>query len=94
MARGIYRVLGVEHVRHRRPAALEVVLRRLLSLDYLLERPRTPGLPTGAEKVAALTAAGTARDVLTRRLCVTALPRADPEAAGSLDWVELVVDLP
>lgn len=33
VARGIYRGLGVEHVRHRRPAALEVVLRRLLSVD-------------------------------------------------------------
>ena len=36
-ARRIYRVFGVEHVRHRRPAAPEVVLLRLLSLDYLLE---------------------------------------------------------
>ena len=36
-ARRIYRVLGVEHVRHRRPAAPEVVLRRLPSLDYLLD---------------------------------------------------------
>lgn len=44
-ARRLYRVLGVEHVRHRRPAAPEVVLRRLLALDYLLERPRTSWLP-------------------------------------------------
>ena len=64
----MYRVLGVEYVRHRRPAAPEVVLRRLLSLDYLLERPRTSWLPTEAEKVDALTAAGIARDVLPRRL--------------------------
>ena len=47
----IYRVLGVEHVRHRRPAAPEAVLRRLLSLDYLLEHPRTAWLPTEAKKV-------------------------------------------
>ena len=37
-ARQLYRVLGAEHVRHRRPAAPEVVLRRLLSLDYLPHR--------------------------------------------------------
>ena len=67
-ARRMYRVLGVEYVRHRRPAAPEVVLGRLLSLDYLLERPRTSWLPTEAEKVDALTAAGIARDVLPRRL--------------------------
>ena len=32
-SRRIYRMLGVEHLRHRRPAAPEVVLRRLLVLD-------------------------------------------------------------
>ena len=47
-SRRIYRALGVEHIRHRRAAAPEVVLRRLLSLDYLLERPRTSWLPTEA----------------------------------------------
>ena len=56
-ARRIYRVFGVEHVRHRRPAAPEVVLLRLLSLDYLLE-PHAAWLPTEDEKVNALTAAG------------------------------------
>ena len=67
-ARRMYRVLGVEHARHRRPAVPEVVLRRLLSLDYLLERPHTSWLPTEAEKVNALTAAGIATEVLPRRL--------------------------
>ena len=67
-SRRLYRVLGVEHIRHRRPAAPKVLLRRLLSLDYLLERPRTSWLPTEAEKVNALTEAGIARDVLPRRL--------------------------
>ena len=66
--RGIYRAIGAEHVRHRRPAAPEVVLRRLLSLDYVLEHPRAAWLPTEDEKVNALTAAGIARDVLPRRL--------------------------
>ena len=64
----IYQVLGVEHSRHRRPAAPEVVVRRLLSLDYLLERPHTSWLATETGKVDALTAAGIARDVLPRRL--------------------------
>ena len=72
-ARRLYRLLGVEHVRHRRPAAPEVVLRRLLSLDYLLERPRSSWLPTEAEKVDALTAAGIGSDVLPRRLYQGAL---------------------
>ncbi len=67
-ARRMYRMLGVEHLRHRRPAAPEVVLRRLLSLDYLVERPRTSWLPTEAEKVNALTAAGITTEVLPRRL--------------------------
>ena len=61
-------MLGVEHVRHHRPAVPEVVLRRLLALDYLLESPRTSWLTTEAEKVGAPTAAGIARDVLPRRL--------------------------
>ena len=61
-------MLGVEHVRHRRPAAPEVVLRRLLSLDYLLEHPRDAWLPTEDEKVNALAAAGIAKEVLPRRL--------------------------
>ncbi|MCY4029500.1 MAG: hypothetical protein OXH75_24685 [Acidobacteria bacterium] len=69
----MYQVLGVEHVRHRRPAAPEVVLRRLPALDYLLERPRTSWLPTEAEKVDALTAARIARGVLPRRLYQGAL---------------------
>ena len=85
-ARRLYRVLGVEHVRHRRPAAPEVVLRRLLSLDYLLERPRTSWLPTEAEKVNARTAAGIARgraaaQALPRRGRV-AVPVLPPQAPG------------
>ena len=67
-ARRIYRAIGAEHVRHRRPAAPEVVLRRLLSLDYVLEHPHAAWLPTEDEKVNALTAAGIARELLPRRL--------------------------
>ena len=61
-------MLEVQHSRHRRPAAPEVVVRRLLSLDYLLERPHTTWLATEAGKMDALTAAGIAREVLPRRL--------------------------
>ena len=64
----IYRVLGVEHLRHRRAAAPEVVLRRLLSLDYVLDHLHAAWLPTEDEKVNAATTAGIARDVLPRRL--------------------------
>ena len=67
-ARRIYRTIGAEHVRHRRPAAPEVVLRRLLSLDYVLEHPHAAWLPTEDEKVTALTAAGIDTELLPRRL--------------------------
>ncbi len=67
-ARRIYRAISAEHVRHRRPAAPEVVLRRLLSLDYVLEHPHAAWLPTEDEKVNALTEAGIAKELLPRRL--------------------------
>ena len=40
--RGIYRALGAEDIRHRRIASTEVLMRRLLSLDYVLEHPHLP----------------------------------------------------
>ena len=67
-SRLLYELLGVEHARHRRLASPEVVLRRLLSLDYVLEHPHAAWLPTDDEKVNAMTAAGIAREVLPRRL--------------------------
>ena len=67
-ARPFYRALGAEDVRHRRLASPAVVLRRLLSLDYVLEDLDAPWLPTEAEKVAALTAAGVPEQVLPRRV--------------------------
>ncbi len=56
--RGLYRDLGVEHLRPRRDATLTVALRRLLSLDYVIDHLDAPWLPTDGEKVAALMAAG------------------------------------
>ena len=64
-ARRIYRAIGAEHVRHRRPAAPEVVLRRLLTCSNI----RTPrGSRPRTKKVNALTATGIAKDLLPRRL--------------------------
>ena len=67
-ARRIYRVLGAEHFRHRRTAAPEVLLHRLLSIDYVLQHPHTTWLPTEEEKVHALAAAGIPTEVLPNRL--------------------------
>ena len=47
----IYPVLGIENVRHRRKSRNSIILRRLLSLDYVLEHPEIPWLPTEQEKV-------------------------------------------
>ena len=41
----IYRALGVENIRHRRKASKPVVMRRLLSLDFVLEHPGMNWLP-------------------------------------------------
>ena len=38
-SKAIYRALGVEDIRHRREASKPVVMRRLLSLDFVLEHP-------------------------------------------------------
>ena len=47
----IYRELGIENVRHRREADESLLIRRLLSLDFILEHPELPWLPTEQEKV-------------------------------------------
>ena len=47
----IYRELGIENIRHRREAEDSLLLRRLLSLDFILEHPELPWLPTEQEKV-------------------------------------------
>ena len=67
-ARSLYQALGAEHIRHRREATPEVTLRRLLSLDYVLDHLDLPWLPTEQDKVAALTAAGVPRHTLPGRL--------------------------
>ena len=67
-ARSLYRALGAEHIRHRRDASTEVLMRRLLSLDYVIEHTDLPWLPTEQEKVAAFEALGIERTLLPSRL--------------------------
>ncbi len=67
-SRELYRAVAAEHVRHRRAASPPVVLRRLLSLDYVIERLDAAWLPTETEKVSALTVAGVAPSMLPSRL--------------------------
>ena len=70
VSRPVYRALGAEHVRHRRVGTGAVRLRRLLSLDYVLDHSELPWLATEEEKVTALTAAGVPEAVLPRRVYV------------------------
>ena len=64
----IYRKLGIENVRHRRLTDDTAMLRRLLSLDYVLEHPELPWLPTETEKVAFFDSLGIDRRRLPKRL--------------------------
>ena len=67
-ARPLYRALGAEHIRHRRTASEEVLMRRLLSLDYVIEHTDLPWLPTESEKVAAFEQQGIERALLPVRV--------------------------
>ncbi|MDE2982287.1 MAG: hypothetical protein OXU74_13940 [Gemmatimonadota bacterium] len=67
-SRPVYRALGAEHIRHRRGASTEVLMRRLLSLDYVIEHTDLPWLPTEQEKVAAFDALGLDRKLLPVRV--------------------------
>ena len=67
-SRRVYRALGAEHVRHRRDASNEVLMRRLLSLDYVIEHHDLPWLPTETEKVAAFETLGIERRLLPVRV--------------------------
>ena len=66
--REIYRALGAADTRRRRIASAEVLVRRLVSLDYVLEYPRLPWLPTEPEKVRAFEALGIERRLLPQRV--------------------------
>ena len=64
----IYRKLGIENARPRRDANDFVMLRRLLSLDFVLEHPELPWLPTEKEKVNFFDLLGIARRRIPRRV--------------------------
>ena len=64
----IYRALGVENIRHRRPARPPVMMRRLLSLDFVLEHPGMNWLPAEPEKVEFFEGLGLSRRLIPRRI--------------------------
>ena len=64
----IYRALGVENIRHRRKARPPVVMRRLLSLDFVLEHPGMNWLPAEPEKVEVFEGLGLSRRLIPRRI--------------------------
>ena len=64
----IYRALGVENIRHRRKARQPVVMRRLLSLDFVLEHPGMNWLPAEPEKAAFFEELGLSRRLIPRRI--------------------------
>ena len=89
-ARGIYRALGAEDIRHRRITSTEVVIRRVLSFDYVIEHPGLSWLATESEKVGAFEALGIDRSLLPVRVYRGAaggarryFPRAMPVALDS-----------
>ena len=64
----IYRALGVENIRHRRKASKPVLIRRLLSLDFVLEHPAMNWLPAEPEKVEFFEKLGLPLRLLPRRI--------------------------
>ena len=64
----LYRALGVENIRHRRKARPPVVMRRLLSLDFVLEHPGMNWLPAEPEKVEFFEGLGLPRRLIPRRI--------------------------
>ena len=66
--KAIYRALGVENIRHRRKANRSIVMRRLLSLDFVLEHPGMNWLPTEGEKVEFIEGLGVHSNLIPRRI--------------------------
>ena len=64
----IYRLIGADNIRHRRLASWPLTFRRLLALDYVLDHPDLPWLPTESEKVACFDQLGIDRTNLPRRV--------------------------
>ena len=68
LSKPIYRALGVENIRHRRKARAGIVMRRLLSLDFVLEHPGMNWLPAEPEKVEFFEGLGLSRRLIPRRI--------------------------
>ena len=66
--KAIYRELGLDNVRHCREASIEVMRRRLLSLDFVLDHPDLPWLATEQEKIACFTQLGIDSKLLPKRI--------------------------
>ena len=64
----IYRALEIENIRHRRKATVSVLMRRLLSLDFVLEHPGMNWLPTEGAKVEFLEEIGLPSRLIPRRI--------------------------
>ena len=59
---------GIENIRHRRKATVSVLMRRLLSLDFVLEHPGLNWLPTEGEKVEFIEGLGVHSNLIPRRI--------------------------
>ena len=66
--RALYHALGIEDNRHRRSASPELTMRRLLSLDYVLEHPELDWLPTEPDRLAYFLRLGISLTILPQRL--------------------------
>ena len=66
--RSLYRELGIENNRHRKRASPDLTMRRLLSLDYVLEHRDLGWLPTEPEKLAYFQGLGISVTVLPHRV--------------------------
>ena len=64
----IYQKLGIENIRHRRPASNMLVMRRLLSLDFVLEHAAMNWLPAEPEKVEFFEKLGLPLRLIPRRI--------------------------
>ena len=65
--RALYRALGEPNLRPRSPASEDVIMNRLLSLDYIVEREGLAWLPTESDKVGAFEAMGIGSEALPKR---------------------------
>ena len=66
--KSVYRFIGADNIRHRRLASWPLMFRRLLSLDYVLDHPQLPWLPTEEEKIACFDQLGIDRANLPHRV--------------------------